>query len=320
MTRMNRRAFVQQVALTAAGTAALGRGSAPEAASQGSRRMTMSLSPGAIGVRANQVESIELAAKYGFEAVDAATAYLASLTDAQLSELKALMNSKNVVFGAAGLPVEFRRDDAAFANGMKEFPRLAAGLQRAGVTRMTTYIMPSHDSLTYSKNMKQHAARLREVARVLADNGARLGLEYVGPKTLWSSRRYPFVHSMAEAFDLIQEIGGANVGILLDSFHWWTAGDTEADILALRSEQVVAVDLNDGTAGLSREEQIDNRRELPGATGQIDLATFMNALQKIGFDGPARAEPFNKAVNDMENEPACEVTISALKKTFALIR
>ena len=55
------------------------------------------------------------------------------------------------------------------------------------------------------------------------------------------------------------------------------------------------------------------------ATGVIDLKAFLNALQKIGYDGPVRPEPFNAALNELENEEACRKTIAAMKKAFALI-
>jgi predicted xylose isomerase-like sugar epimerase len=35
-----------------------------------------------------------------------------------------------------------------------------------------------------------------------------------------------------------------------------------------------------------------------------------------GYDGPMRAEPFNKALNDMDNDAACSATIAALKKAL----
>jgi sugar phosphate isomerase/epimerase len=320
MMESNRRLFIRQAAAALGGAAVLRNPSASCMPADSSRRMTMSFSPGAIGVSVSQREAIELAARHGFEAVEAYGSYLATLSDDQLGDLRGLMKDKGVVFGVASLPVEFRKDDAAFASGMKALPALAAGLRRAGVTRVTTYIMPCHDSLTYVNNFRSHASRLREVARVLKDSSVRLGLEYVGPRTLMVSRRYPFIHTMAEMKDLIAEIGTGNVGMLVDSFHWWTAGDTEADILALKNEDVVSVDLNDAAAGVPREQQIDGRRELPTATGVIDLSTFLNALNKIGFDGPVRVEPFNKAVNALPREEACAATAKALKQAFALIK
>jgi sugar phosphate isomerase/epimerase len=173
--------------------------------------------------------------------------------------------------------------------------------------------------LTYLQNFKSHAARLREAGRVLKDHGLSLGLEYVGTQSLRNSRRYPFVHTMAETKELIEEIGTGNVGFVLDSWHWWTAGETAADILTLTKDQVVAVDLNDAPAGIPKEQQNDTSRELPAATGVIDVASFLKALVQLGYDGPVRAEPFNKALNELDNEPACKAVIEAMKKAFALM-
>ncbi len=321
MTDLSRRGFIRSSSAVLLGAAAAARHHAAAARPADlSRKMTMCLSPGAIGVSVGQREAIELAARHGFESVEAYGSFLASLPDAQVADLLALMQSKGIVFGMASLPVEFRKDDTAFAAGMKALPGLAAGLKRAGATRVTTYIMPCHASLTYVPNFKLHAARLRGAAGVLKDNGLRLGLEFVGPQTLMLSRRYPFIHTMAEMRDLIAEIGTGNVGLLVDSFHWWTAGDTEADIMALKNEDVVSVDLNDGVAGVPREQQVDGKRELPCATGVIDLATFLSALNKIGYDGPVRVEPFNKAVNALPKEEACAATAKALKQAMSLIR
>jgi sugar phosphate isomerase/epimerase len=168
-------------------------------------------------------------------------------------------------------------------------------------------------------NFKQTARRLREAAKVAGDSGMRLGLEYVGTKTLWTAAKYPFIHTMAETKDLIAEIGLPNAGFVLDSWHWWTAGDSVDDLLSLKNKDVVSCDLNDAPKGIPVEQQIDNKRELPMATGVIDVKAFLNALQKIGYDGPVRAEPFNAVLNDMENEEACRTTVSAMKKAFALI-
>ena len=115
--------------------------------------------------------------------------HLGRLSDGQLSELLGDLKAKGLTWGAAGLPVEFRGDDAAFRAGMAELPAFASALKRAGATRVGTWISPGHDRLTYVANFRQHARRLREVAVVLGDHGLRLGLEYVGPKTAWTARR-----------------------------------------------------------------------------------------------------------------------------------
>ena len=104
-----------------------------------------------------------------------------------------------------------------------------------------------------------------------------------------------------------------------DSWHWYTAGDTVEDLLSLKNQDVVACDLNDAPAGLDRNAQIDSQRELPAATGVIDLKTFLGALVEIGYDGPIRAEPFNKPLNDLDDEAALSATAKAMRKAFALV-
>ena len=162
---VNRRKFLGTLGVAGlAGKGLMAYSLAGESAPAGNRKMTICLVCGAIGVSANQVQAIDLASRHGFEAVEAYGGYLASLSETQLQDLLAQMKAKGIVFGAAGLPVDFRQDDARFAEGMKGLPLLAAGLKRAGVDRMGTYLMSGHSTLTYLQNFKQHAARLRQAA------------------------------------------------------------------------------------------------------------------------------------------------------------
>ncbi len=310
MNPLNRREFV------GIGVAALG--STLLHATPPERKMKLNLSWGAIGVSASQTEAMALAQRFGFEAIDANPNFLAGLSDAQLNDLLADMKQKNLVWGSAGLPVEFRADVNRFNEGMKTLPKTSAALKRAGVTRITTYMMPCEDKLTYLQNFKQHATRLREAAKILADNGQRLGLEYVGTQSLRDSKRFPFIHTMAETKELIADIGTGNVGFVLDCWHWWTAGETADDLVSLTNDQVVSVDLSDAPAGIAKEQQVDTKRELPASTGIIDVGTFLASLMRIGYDGPVRAEPFNRAVNDLDNEAACTAVMQSLKKAFEL--
>lgn len=283
------------------------------------RKFTMDLTPGMVGVGLPFPKLIEAASAAGFESVAPDAGYLASLDDGGRMALKETMEGLGLTFGAGGLPVDFRKDEQTFRNGMESLPAFADTLQRAGVTRVGTWLMPRHDELTYRANFAQHVDRLGEVASVLGDRGIRFGLEYVGPKTLWSSGRYPFIHTMAEARELIDAIGRDNVGLVLDSWHWYTAGESAEDILALTNDDVVACDLNDAPAGIPIDEQIDNERELPMSTGVIDLKAFLSALVSIGYDGPVRAEPFNAALNALPDEEAVTVVADAMKAAFALV-
>src|SRR5205809_3556412 len=134
---MNRRKFL----IGAAAALASGK------ASPFSRGMQIHLSCGALGIKATQREAIDYAAKYGFDVVDADGNYLAGLSDAEVSSLLDYMKSKNIGWAMAGLPVDFRHDDPMFFDSLRLFPPYVRRLQRAGVTRVTTWLSPAGQQL-----------------------------------------------------------------------------------------------------------------------------------------------------------------------------
>jgi sugar phosphate isomerase/epimerase len=283
------------------------------------RKMTIDLVCGNLGVRVDLPAAMALAQTHGFESLAPDAGYLGKRSDSQVQELRDDLKARGLTWGATGLPVDFRGDEAIFRSGMKSLPDFARALERAGATRVGTWIKPGHDRLTYNANFRQHSQRLGEVSRILGDHKLRLGLEYVGPKTSWTAVRFPFIHTMAEMKELIAEIGGDNVGLVLDSWHWYNAGETAADIRSLSALEVVACDLNDAPAQIPLDQQRDLVRELPGATGIIDLKGFLSALVAIGYDGPVRAEPFNATLRTMPPDAAVATTARAMKRSFALV-
>jgi sugar phosphate isomerase/epimerase len=317
---MTRREFLAQSSAAAILplTPAMAGAARPQAAT---RAFTINLIPSFIGVAARtQLDVNALAARHGFESVEARGGELAAMSADDLKRLADDLAARKLVWGAAGLPTGVRADAATHEQELKALPALAAGLRRAGVTRIGTWISPGSDTLTYNQNFKQHVARYTAVARILDGEGVRLGLEYVGTATLRRRPRHPFIHSMAEARELFAEIPLTNVGLVLDSWHWFTAGEGEPEILALKPRDIVAVDLNDAPAGIDRLDLIDNQRELPATTGVIDAGLFLTALARIGYDGPVRAEPFNAALNALDDDPACAATIEAMRRAVGRMR
>jgi len=290
-----------------------------ESSTAAKRKFYSILSLGRIGFHASFPESVDLAAKYGFEGLDPDANYFASLDNDALKRLLDDLHKKNLKFGAAGLPVEFRKDSDTFSDGLKKLPAVAATLQRAGIWRVSTWILPSNNDLTYKENFRQHTDRLRQCARILSDHGQKVGLEYVAPLTLLRSQKYPFIHNLSGMKELISAIGTKNVGVQLDSWHWFNAQETIKDLLTLRNSDVLTVDLNDAPRGLTFDQYQDDHRELPSATGVIPVKRFLDALAQIGYDGPIQAEPFNAALKAMPIDQACAATAAAMKKSFSLM-
>ena len=316
---MRRRHFFQQTLGTglALGVGTLDALPVPAGVDEAkARKFSIDLTPGSVGIKASPEELLDLATRHGFESIQPNSGFLASLDAAGRKNYLAALKDKGLAWGSAGLPVDFRKDEETFRSGLKELPGHAAALREVGATRMNTWLKPFHETLTYRENFRQHVDRLGQITKVLADHGIRFGLEYVGTKTLWTSTRHSFIHTMAEGRELIAEIDQPTLGFVLDSWHWFTAGETADDILALTNADVVACDLNDAPSGIAVEEQLDNQRELPTATGVIDIASFLQALVKIGYDGPVRAEPFNQPLNQLENGPAAKATADAIRQAI----
>lgn len=318
-TKVTRRAFIEAAGLGAAGLKASSSPAAPSAPDRlPQRRFYTVLSLGRIGFSGTFAQSVELATKCGFEGVDPDLNYFATLSDDQMKQALNDLESKRLKLGAAGLPVEFRKDEAAFSSDLEKLPAAAKLLERAKVQRVSTWVLPFSGDLTYPQNFRTHACRLHACAEVLADHGQRLGLEYVAPRTLWRSSRQPFIHTMSETKELLVAIGAGNLGVQLDSWHWYNAEETQADILTLRQQDILTVDLNDAPAGVPRDKLVDDHRELPAATGVIPVRDFLTGLVQIGYDGPIQAEPFNAALRAMPVGQACAATAAAIQKAFGL--
>lgn len=275
--------------------------------------MFRSLSPGAIGASVeNLADGLELAARHGFAGYHFSIGEVAALG---AEEALALAARTGVRLSAWGFPLDFRGEEGAYQASLAQLPALAKVAAALDARRTATWIMPCSDELTYRENFALHVERLRPAAAILADEGVRLGLEYVAPKTLWASKQYEFVHTMEQMEELCDAVG-ENAGFLLDSWHWYTAHETAEDVRRLRPEQVVDVHVNDAPAGVAIDDQLDNMRDLPGATGVIDIAAFLTALQHIGYDGPVMVEPFSQRVRSLAREEAVAATAAALGRVW----
>lgn len=271
------------------------------------------LGPGALGIRPGFEATVDLAGEFGYGGVEPDPRYLRELTEDELSALLVRLDQLGLRWGSAGVPVDLTAGAADFARQLAGLEEYAGVLQKAGVTRAGTWIRPMSDHLTYRRNFARYVERVGLVGEILAAVGVRFGLEYVGPKTFWSTERHPFIHTLDELRELLAAVDNDHVGVVLDSFHWYTSHESADELLSLTDEEIVAVDLNDARTGLEPDEQLDQKRMLPGATGVIDLGGFVGALRKIGYTGPIKVEPFNQELAAQPVRTVVEETAKSLK-------
>jgi sugar phosphate isomerase/epimerase len=278
--------------------------------------MFKNLNCGALGHKATFEETIKLAKDHGFGGVDPDLGYA---REKGVAAAKELLARNGLKFGGFGVNVRWRESDSDkdYADSLEGFIRDCRLAAELGVTRCTTWVMPCSDKLTYHQHFELFVARMKPIAQILRGFGQSLGLEFIGPRTLRASKKHGFIYTMDGMRAAAAAIGTGNVGFLLDSWHWHTAQATVTDIEQLEAREVVYVHLNDAPVGVHVNEQVDNRRELPG-TGVIGLKGFFSALLKIGYEGPVTVEPFNEPLKKMGLADAVRVTSAAVDKVLAV--
>ena len=284
--------------------------------------MYKNLSMGALGHQVPFDQACALAQKNNFPGIDLDMGFLSRLAISKSSpDAKDWFGSTGLIAGSFGCSVAWRESDSdrTYADSLGRLVEEAKLAAELGCTRCVTWVMPCSDKYDFYQHFNLTVPRLRRVADILGMYGMMFGLEFVGPATLREGHKYDFVHTMDGMRTFAAAIGmdSLNTGLLLDCFHWWTAHSSVADLERLNKEEIVYVHVNDAAAGRGPDEQIDNEREMVGATGVIPIKAFIATLRKIGYDGPVTVEPFNKAIREMAPEHAAAVTSKALDKVLS---
>ncbi len=254
-------------------------------------------------------EFVKLAAQAAFPGVDIDMGW------AQLhgsNALRDLLQSHQQKPGGWGPPFDWRGDIAKLNDGLPDLEKQARIAQETGIDACATYVLPSSD-LPFIENWNLHVQRLRPVAEILAGHGLRFGLEFVAPYHLRRKWPHEFVFTAGQMLELAADVG-ENVGLLVDCFHVHTAGDTWGSIATIPGSRIVLTHLNDAPR-IPLADVEDGQRVLPGE-GAIDIAAFVTALKRTGYDGPMSLEVFNA---DLRAMPPLEAATKAWAATQRLL-
>jgi len=262
-------------------------------------------------------DDVSLAVKYGYEGICFDIQKVSAAFSP--SEFTDLLGKNKLKNGGFGLPVEFRKSPEIYETDFKKLHSYCDFAKRTGTTRCITWLMPCSDTLDYKSNFNQHKERLTPVAKLLEEYGIRFGFEFVGPPSLRRSKAHHFIYNLDGLNDLLDAIGTSNLGYLLDVYHWDLAGQVFDDFKKIPgAEWVVQAHINDAPKGLSAEEQLDQQRELPAATGVLRLGEFMKGLRNLNYDGPVVVEPFSKALKAMKIEDAVKTAKASMDKAWTV--
>ena len=247
--------------------------------------MKLSLN-GATTMKADLPTDIRAAAAAGFEYLEIWAAKLRRFLESNSSaDLKALFAESGVKpLSINSIEHITFRDAEAYAGIKAECEELCA----IAATIKCPYIVVVPGKLptemTSSSEIIEESVRvLRELASIAARNGVALAFEFLGEKDC-------SVQKLDLADEIVEKVNRANIGLVIDSFHFHTGGSTIAMIDAIDAKRLFIFHIDDAE-NLPREQLTDARRLLPGL-GILPLKEIIAAFRRIGYDANASVEIF----------------------------
>jgi 2-keto-myo-inositol isomerase len=149
----------------------------------------------------------------------------------------------------------------------------------------TVLVVPSPRPKGVSdRAVEQESVRvLRELSGIAKPFGVRLAYEFLGFADC-------SVNSLAQCAKIVEKAARPNVGLVLDTFHFFAGGSAVSSITEVDPRKIFMVHVND-VERVPRRKMHDALRLFPG-TGIIPLERILGALRSIGYDGEFSVEIF----------------------------
>ena len=124
---------------------------------------------------------------------------------------------------------------------------------------------------------------LNELCEIAANHNVTLAFEFLGQPDC-------SVPTLDLAAEIVRKAGRENLGLVIDSFHFYAGGSTVEMIEALDPKLIQVFHINDAE-DLPRDQLEDRHRLLPGL-GILPLREIVSAFRRIGYDKVASVEIF----------------------------
>jgi 2-keto-myo-inositol isomerase len=165
---------------------------------------------------------------------------------------------------------------------------------------------PSPDrNLPWADVMAEYIKVLRDLSGIARQYNLKLSFEFLGFG--WCSVRTP-----RAAFEIIQKVDRDNLGLTIDSAHFYCGGGLLSELDQLDPDRIFAFHLDD-LEDTPKEAITDSTRLLPGL-GVVPLDDICARLKRIGYAGPCSIELFRPEYWDWDpQELAIKARQAALK-------
>lgn len=274
--------------------------------------MKLSLN-GATTMKADLPTDIRAAGAAGFEYVEIWAAKLrAFLKQRSAADLQILF-AENGVKALSINSIEHItfRDTAAYAQikaECEELCSIAAAIECPYVV-VVPGKFPSRNPSSYEV-IEESVQVLRELASIAERHGVSLAFEFLGQKDC-------SVQTLGLADEIVVKVNRRNIGLVIDSFHFYTGGSTIDMIDALDPKRLFIFHIDDAE-DLPRDQLTDAHRLLPGL-GILPLKEIIAAFKRIGYDRVASVEIFRPEYWERDPFELAREAKTALERVLGMV-
>ena len=241
---------------------------------------------GATTMRADLVTDLEAARAAGFDYLEIWAAKLrAFLKEKTTSELRDLFT------GAQIPPLSINsiehitfRDAQAYEKIKQECEELSSIAAAIGCRCIVVVPGPLPEGGAMREAAVDESVKvLTELCDIASKHDVTLAFEFLGQPDC-------SVPTLDLAAEIVREVGREDLGLVIDSFHFYAGGSTVEMIESLDPKLIQIFHINDAE-DLPREQLEDRHRLLPGL-GILPLGELVSAFRRIGYDKVASVEIF----------------------------
>ncbi len=240
---------------------------------------------GATSMHADLFTDIKAAGAAGFEYLEIWAAKLrVYLQTNSTSDLKRLFDENNLkpysINSIEHITFRNKEDYSKIKAECEELSRVASEIDCPFVV-----VVPGKLPVDASKDLiaAESVRVLNELSDIAEKFNVSLAFEFLGQTDC-------SVQTLGLADEIVKEVNRSNVGLVLDSFHFYAGGSTFESIDALDADKLFIFHIND-SEDRPKAELNDSHRLLPGL-GILPLKEIKAAFDRIGYDRIASVEIF----------------------------
>ncbi|ALP35639.1 isomerase [Paenibacillus sp. IHB B 3084] len=264
----------------------------------------------------NLVKDLQLCEQHGYDYIEIRTMDKLPeyLQDHTIDDLVAYFNTHHIKPLAFNALVFFNnRDEAAYQEIIREFKEMLVTGQKLGIQYIVAVPLVTEEKIRKEDIRQSAVSVLKELSDLAEPYGIRIAVEFVGHPQCT-------VNTFGQAYDIVEAVDRANVGLVLDCFHFHAMGSRLEDLQKADGSKIFILHIDD-TEDFPIGFLTDEDRVWPGL-GAIDLESILSTLKGIGFSDVVSVELFRPEYYELDAEEAIrtakETTIQAVSGVYEI--